>query len=65
MKNVKSSEISYLKANHHIDQLVNYGNQLHSEAVRKAVLKFCKLFSHDRTETVQFREKRGNLEYSH
>ena len=65
MKNVKSSEINNLNETDHIDQLVSYGNRLHSEAVLKGVVKIFRLFIHDRHETVQFREKRGNLKYSH
>lgn len=65
MKNVKSSEISNLKANHEVYNLVKYGRQLHSEAVYKGVMSIFKLFRHSPPTTVQINEKRENLNYSH
>jgi hypothetical protein len=43
MKNVKSPKVSYMKATHEVNGLVEYGRKLHSEAVFMALLKMFRL----------------------
>lgn len=65
MKNVKSTEINNLKATHEIDGLIQYGRQLHCEAVFMRMLKFFKFFKSNKRKAVQFEGKHGDLKYSH
>ncbi len=65
MKNVKSSKVNKLKATYELDELVECGRKLHSEAVFMGVLKIIRLFRPDVRKTVQIEEKQGNLKYSH
>ena len=65
MKNVKSTEINNLKATHEIEELIQYGRQLHSETVFMGMLKFFKLFKNNTRRTVPFEGKHGDLKYSH
>ncbi len=64
MKNVKSSTMNNLKATYGIDELVEYGRKLHSEAVFMGVLKIMKLFRPNLRKTVQIEGNEGNLKYS-
>jgi hypothetical protein len=65
MQNVKSSRIDTLKATHELNELAEYGRQLHSEAVFMGVMNIFRFFRHGMPKTVQFTERRENLKYSH
>lgn len=65
MKNVKNPKVNNLQATRELDELVEYGRKLQSDAVFMGVLKIFNLFRHDKGKTVQFEEKQGDLKYSH
>jgi hypothetical protein len=65
MENVKSSTTSNLQVTQDLDQLIEDGRKLHSEAVFIGISKFFTLFRHDIPQAVQIKEKQGKLKYSH
>ncbi len=65
MQNVKSSAASNLQETRELDQLIEHGRKLHSEAVFMGIWKFLRLFRHDIPKAFKIKKNQGKLKYSH
>lgn len=65
MKDIIRSEINKPEAPHNHDALMQYGGQLHCEAVSRGILKILELFRPNTRKTVHLEAKQNTLKYSH
>ena len=64
MDNVKSSTANNLQAAHDLEQLIENGRKLHSEAVYRGIMKLFSFPKHNMDRAVPLKEQR-KLKYSH